>query len=316
MARVDQPTFTVIGNYTANGGAIRLQTVLGADSSPADRFVISGGTASGTTGLAVTNLGGAGAATQQEGILVVQAVNGATTSGSAFGLSNEVAAGAYEYALFRGGISAGSSENWYLRSTILPGSEPAPPVGPELSAEDPGEPIILPPGPGVEPPTPGATPIVADDPTEPIPLYRIEVPIYSVVPPAVRETALATLGTFHERRGEQNIITSNSNFSAAWGRAFGQSTEQSWEGTVNPSVDGNLYGIQAGLDIVGHESNGGHYDLAGLFFGYSNFDADIKGEAVGWKNLQVGSMNVDTTSFGGYWTDTVEKLVVAGAWDA
>lgn len=264
----------------------------------------------------MTNLGGAGAATQQEGILVVQAVNGATTSGSAFGLSNEVAAGAYEYALFRGGISAGSSENWYLRSTILPGSEPAPPVGPELSAEDPGEPIILPPGPGVEPPTPGATPIVADDPTEPIPLYRIEVPIYSVVPPAVRETALATLGTFHERRGEQNIITSNSNFSAAWGRAFGQSTEQSWEGTVNPSVDGNLYGIQAGLDIVGHESNGGHYDLAGLFFGYSNFDADIKGEAVGWKNLQVGSMNVDTTSFGGYWTDTVEKLVVAGAWDA
>jgi autotransporter family porin len=39
-----------------------------------------------------------------------------------------------------------------------------------------------------------------------------------------------------------------------------------------------------------------------LFFAYSNFDADIKGEAVGWNNLAVGSLNLDTTSFGGYWT--------------
>ncbi|UGY08612.1 autotransporter family protein [Phyllobacterium pellucidum] len=296
-------TFTVIGNYTGSGGAIRLQTVLGDDASPADKLVILGGAASGTTGLAVTNLDGPGAATRQDGILVVQAINGATTAGTAFGLSNAVAAGAFEYALFRGGVSAGSDENWYLRSALIPGSEPpAPPIDPDPAVEEPGEEIILPPAPGVEPPTPGATPIVADDPTEAIPLYRIEVPTYSVVPPAVRETALATLGTFHERRGEQSIATSNSNFSAGWGRAFGQSTDQSWNGTVNPSVDGHLYGIQAGLDILGHESNGGHYDMAGLFFGYSNFDADIKGEAVGWKNLQVGSMNVDTTSFGGYWT--------------
>lgn len=291
-------TFTVIGNYTGSGGAIRLQTVVGDDASASDRFVISGGTAEGTTGLAITNLGGAGAATQQDGILVVQAVNGATTSSAAFGLSNAVAAGAYEYALFRGGVSAGSEENWYLRSTILPGSIPA---APDPAIAESGEEFIQPPGPGVEPPTPGATPVVAE-PGESIPLYRVEVPTYSVVPPVARVSVLATLGTFHERRGEQSIVTSSSNFSAAWGRAFGQSHQQSWAGTVSPSVDGNVYGFQAGLDMLGYESSGGHYDIAGLFFGYSDFDADITGQAVGWNNVQAGSMNLDTTSFGGYWT--------------
>ncbi|HMF67369.1 MAG TPA: autotransporter domain-containing protein [Phyllobacterium sp.] len=288
-------TFTVLGNYTGSGGAIRLQTVLGDDSSASDKFVISGGTAAGTTGLAVTNLGGAGGLTAQDGILVVQAVNGATTGASAFSLSNSVAAGAFEYALFRGGVSAGSAENWYLRSSLLPGSIPA-----AVTESGPDE-IISPPGPGVEAPNSGATPVVAD-PGESIPLYRVEVPVYSVVPPAARQTALATLGTFHERRGEQGVVNPGGNFSAAWGRAFGQSNEQSWNGTVNPSIDGNLYGIQAGLDILGWEHDNGHRDIAGLFFGYSNLDADIKGQALGWDGLDVGSLNLDTTSFGGYWT--------------
>ncbi|MBZ9654856.1 autotransporter family protein [Phyllobacterium lublinensis] len=295
-------TFTVLGNYTGGGGAILLQTVLGDDASASDRFIISGGTAAGTTGLAVTNLGGAGAATVQDGILVVQAVNGATTASSAFGLSNSVAAGAFEYALFRGGVSAGSGENWYLRSSILPGTTPAPPIDAGVE-ELPGalEPSIEPPGPGVEPPNPGATPVVAE-PGEAIPLYRVEAATYTVVPPAVREAMLTTLGTFHERRGEQSITASVSNFSAAWGRAFGQSHEQSWSGTVDPSVDGNLYGFQLGLDMLGRESNGGHSDVAGLFFAYSNFNADVTGQAVGWNNVNVGSMDLDTTSFGGYWT--------------
>ncbi|PSH69417.1 autotransporter outer membrane beta-barrel domain-containing protein [Phyllobacterium brassicacearum] len=287
-------TFTVLGNYTGRGGAIRLQTVLGDDSSASDRFIISGGTASGTTGLEVTNLGGAGAATVQDGILVVQAVNGATTSASAFGLSNAVAAGAFEYALFRGGVSAGSGENWYLRSSILPGTTAVPGV-------DADDDVIQPPGPGVEPPNPGATPVVGE-PGEAIPLYRVEAATYAVVPPAAREAMLATLGTFHERRGEQSITKSEENFSAAWGRVFGQSHEQSWSGTVDPSVDGNLYGFQMGLDMLGRESEGGHSDVAGLFFAYSNFNADVTGQAVGWNNVQVGSMDLDTTSFGGYWT--------------
>lgn len=291
-------TFTVLGNYTGSGGAIRLQTVLGDDSSASDKFVISGGTAGGSTGLAITNLGGGGASTVQSGILVVESINGATTGASAFSLSNSVAAGAFEYILFKGGVTAGTAENWYLRSTLVSGSEN--PGSENPAAQPTGGDIELP-GPGVEPPNAGATPVVAA-PGEVIPLYRIEVPTYSAVPPMARETALATLGTFHERRGEQSVLTPGDNFSAAWGRVFGQSTEQSWSGTVSPSADGNLYGIQAGLDIIRSETEGGHRNIAGLFFGYSNLNADIKGEALGWNDLDVGKLDLDTTSFGGYWT--------------
>ena len=211
---------SVIGNYTGNGGAIRLQTVLVDDSSASDRFIISGGTATGTTGLAITNLGGGGAATRQDGILVVQAVNDATTNGSAFGLTHGVAAGAYEYALFRGGVSAGSEENWYLRSAIIPGSVPAAPATDPDPDVEPARQSIQPPGPGVAPPNPGATPVVAA-PGEVILLYRTEVATYSVGPPVARESVLATLGTFHERRGEQSVVANSSSFSAAWGRIFG-----------------------------------------------------------------------------------------------
>jgi autotransporter family porin len=44
----------------------------------------------------------------------------------------------------------------------------------------------------------------------------------------------------------------------------------------------------------------GHY--TGLFVGYANLDADVKGEALGWYNVKTGKLNVDATSFGGYWT--------------
>ncbi|MCG7509323.1 autotransporter outer membrane beta-barrel domain-containing protein, partial [Mesorhizobium sp. IRAMC:0171] len=118
-------TFTIAGNYTGNDGLLLLQTALGDDSSASDKLVISNGTASGSTSVTVVNVGGAGAATAQDGIMVVQALNGATTTSSAFALNGPVAAGAYEYYLFKGGVSAGSNENWYLRSTLI-SSTPAP----------------------------------------------------------------------------------------------------------------------------------------------------------------------------------------------
>ena len=307
--------------------------------------------------MSIINQGGVGGLTTQNGILVVEGINGANTGSGTFALNDPVAAGAYEYFLFKGGVTAGTAENWYLRSTInngataapeqvddnppvepvAPEAEPpapppapppppetppdgsgiieppvlatdpapvAPPPPPQAAAADapvnpPVEGFVAPPLPGYSPPpNRGATPVEGDN----VPLYRIEVPTYSVIGPAARETALATFGTFHERRGEQGVVNSRGNFSAAWGRAFGQSTEQSWDGTVDPSIDGNLYGIQAGLDILGWEHENGHRDIAGLFFGYSSLDADVKGQALGWNGVNTGSLNLDTTSFGGYWT--------------
>ena len=306
----------IAGDYVGQGGAsAALNTYLGLDGSPSDRIVLDGGSASGMTGLAFTNVGGPGAQTVRDGILVVQALNGAQTH--TFALSNFVSAGGFEYYLFSGGTSAGTSENWYLRNSIVapsplaPPSTPAPapnpfaplPQGPlptptgsfplPVPTGDPSNPPVQP-----APPTPGATPFIGAV----IPLYSIEVPVAAAIPSAARQAALATLGTFHERRGGQGLLTPGEEFSAAWARTFGQSIERSQAGTVNPTIDGSLWGIQAGLDILRRESEGGHRDTAGVFLGYATLDADIRGFALGWNNLSVGDIDLDATSVGAYWT--------------
>lgn len=248
----------------------------------------------------MTNLDGPGAGTTSNGILLVEAANGGTTASGAFSLAGPVAAGAREYLLFKGGVTAGTTENWYLRSAITPPEEGVP--SPEPAATTAGTP--LPPMPGdsnPEPPNPGATPMIAA-PGESIPLYRPEVPTYTVVPPALRLATLAALGTFHERRGEQSLLTPGDNFSAGWGRVFGQDVKQEWSGTVDPSINGSIWGGQLGLDLLRRDSGNGHRDTAGLFFGHSTINTNIKGRALGWNDLAVGEADADVMSFGGYWT--------------
>jgi outer membrane autotransporter protein len=134
-------TLTVLGNYVGQGGILRLETVLGGDGSPSSRLVINGGTATGQTGIAIVNVGGAGAATVSDGILVVQAINGGTTAPAAFSLSGRAVAGAFEYNLFRGGLTNPNDNNWYLRSAtpVPPEPGPTPPIPPT-----PGPPVIRP----------------------------------------------------------------------------------------------------------------------------------------------------------------------------
>ncbi|MDH7791322.1 autotransporter outer membrane beta-barrel domain-containing protein [Ochrobactrum sp. AN78] len=351
-------TFTIKGNYTGQNGLLFVDTVLGADASPSDKLVIDTGNASGSTGIVVNNVGGAGASTVSDGIMVVEALNGATTTGGAFSLNGRVAAGAYEYFLFKGGVSANTNENWYLRSTLVSGSQPAPvvpeenltPEAPETSApppalEQPPAPLPIdpndpdpedtsapvtenspqpeaPPAPppaeaanppatsngqaatpqigfeGAVPPSPGATRVEGDV----VPLYRVEVPVYSALPPVAHHLALTTLGTFHERRGEQDLLRSGGYLPATWARLFGQDIDTKWKGTVAPGLDGKLFGIQAGQDLWGRETDSGHSDRFGLFFGYTRVTGDITGQALGWNDLAVGDLEMTGTSFGGYWT--------------
>lgn len=350
-------TLTIKGNYTGQNGLLFVDTVLGADASPSDKLVIDTGNASGSTGIVVNNVGGAGASTVSDGIMVVEALNGATTAGGAFSLNGRVAAGAYEYFLFKGGVTAGTTDNWYLRSTLASGSQPAPVTEEEPVAE---EPETAPPPPALEqppaelpvdpndpdpedtsapvtedaqapeaPPTPpaaeapnppdnstgpsGQPPLPVGDVAPPSPgatrvrgdvvtLYREEVPVYSAVPPVAHHLALSTLGTFHERRGEQDLLKSGGYLPASWARVFGQDVDMRWKGTVTPGLDGQLYGIQAGQDLFGRETNSGHSDRFGVFFGYARATGDITGQALGWNNLAVGDLEITGTSFGGYWT--------------
>lgn len=113
-------TLTVNGNWIGQGGTVKLYSPLGDSNSPTDRIVINGGAASGHTTLQVGNVDGLGVATTGNGILLVEAANGATTtaqgSKDAFSLySGHVDAGAYEYRLYAAD-AIGAGENWYLRS--------------------------------------------------------------------------------------------------------------------------------------------------------------------------------------------------------
>jgi outer membrane autotransporter protein len=65
----------------------------------------------------VLNLGGEGALTTGDGILVVDATNGGTTAAEAFKLAAPVLAGPYEYLLVRGGAAGAAADDWFLRST-------------------------------------------------------------------------------------------------------------------------------------------------------------------------------------------------------
>lgn len=352
-------TFTINGNYQGNGGLLFLDTMLGSDGSASDKLVISGGTATGSTGIEIVNAGGAGGLTVADGILVVEAIGGATTGG-AFALASRVAAGAYEYMLFKGN-AAGAGQNWYLRSTMSSTSpEPAPgpspiepnpqpaPVDPETAPPPPTSaiPPVLIPGEGdpVTPPTdptppvlPGDTPPeappvppVTGEPTPPpptetpqlvlnpaesaplpnperleggaMPLFRGEVPTYAVISPLAHYLAMSTLGTFHERRGEQPEVQGAGQMPAAWGRVFGQSVDMSWTGTLTPSFDGTLFGMQAGLDIYGWETDSGHHDRIGLFVGHTRISGDVKSPTIAGPVADFGDINANGTSLGANWT--------------
>ncbi|HAI46281.1 MAG TPA: autotransporter outer membrane beta-barrel domain-containing protein, partial [Stenotrophomonas sp.] len=352
-------TFTVAGNYVGNGGALYLNTVLGDDSSLSDKLVISTGSASGTTGVGILNAGGAGASTVADGILVVQAINSATTAPTAFALYNPVAAGAYEYFLFKGGVSGGTSENWYLRSTLVasampapappPGGgstlpppppestgtppvdlPPAPPPPPDVNPPDDPNPAAPEPAPPPEPADPAdvAPPTLATPPPVPttvaavpgplalpptpgaragqgdiIPLYRFETGLYSAVPPLLRETSLASLGTFHERQGEQRLLAGQGGVRAAWARLVGQSHQQQWDGDAQPGFDGDIQGLQAGLDLYANAAEG-HRDQFGVFVGRTRAQGKTLGTALGWENVEVGQSRLDDKHVGLYWTLT------------
>ncbi|AEV62784.1 autotransporter family protein [Pseudomonas ogarae] len=271
-------TLTVQGNYVGNNGQLHLQTVLGADDSPSDKLVVNGGTLTGRTAITVTSLGGTGARTTQDGIEVVQAQGGAVSDTGAFSLAQAVSAGAFDYRLFRGGAT-GNENNWYLRSTLVAGPVAAPsPTLPVLPVAVPG--------------------------AAPIPLYRPEVPTWSVLPPAAAQLTLMALGTFHDRQGDQRLLTENGAFGAGWGRVYGKDLDQTWAGTVTPRFDGSIKGFQVGNDLYSSPLSSGQTQRIGFFVGHTELNGNVDGFNLGFEGRRAGKIELDGDSYGLYWTLT------------
>ena len=288
-------SLTINGNYVGQGGRLNLRTVLAGDGAASDRLIISGGTASGSTGIAVANFNGGGAATLSDGIMLVQATNGGSTAAGAFSLNGgSISAGAYEYYLFRGGVSAGSAQNWYLRSTLV-----SQPLSPDPS---------VPPEPAPEP-APGTPPLPPAPPpgSAPVPLYRPEVALYSAVPQVAQEMGLAMVSTFHQRHGEQALVGTGTvtgtglTLPTVWARVFGERTNLRWSGATLPQFDGRISGFQTGLQLLGFD-HGGHRDVFGAFAGYARASGGVRGFATGFVGLPVGRLGLEMSSVGAYWT--------------
>ncbi|MGX9189023.1 autotransporter family protein [Stenotrophomonas sp. Ker107b] len=106
-------TLTVEGNFHADNGLLAMNTDLGDDSSPTDLLHVMGDT-SGNAQIAVNNIGGTGAQTE-DGIKLVQ-VDG--MSAGEYALAGRAVGGAYEYFLYQGGHTDPNDGDWYLRSEL------------------------------------------------------------------------------------------------------------------------------------------------------------------------------------------------------
>jgi outer membrane autotransporter protein len=137
---------------------------------------------------------------------------------------------------------------------------------------------------------------------DPIPTYRQEVPVYSVVVPAAQLMLMHFLGTFHERQGEQSLLTETGYVPAGWGRVYGSSIRKSWTGDASPRLDGSDKGFQIGHDIIGTQTSGGQLQRAGLFVGKSRLHGDVDGFAEGFQDTRVGKTKLDGEHVGAYWT--------------
>src|SRR5262249_22101166 len=277
-------TLTAV-NYTGTGGTIGLNTFLGADGSPSNLLIINGGTATGSTLMRITNTGGPGVETTGNGILVVNAINGGTTTPAAFSLAGgRLTAGAFDYFLFRGGVSPGSQDSWFLRNALV-----APPLG-----------AVIP----TPTPAPGSPPLPPVVPGEaPIPLFDPEVPLKSVVPSVARTLGLVTLGTFNERQGDQLLVRGDPNTRVGvWGRVFGQGTREQFAQGARPDFDGTFAGFQTGADLLRWESSNGHSDRIGFYVGQAHASGAVHGLVDAFEGAPAGHVDLDATSFGGYWT--------------
>lgn len=275
-------TLTVT-NYNGQNGRIALNAVLNGDGSPADRIVINGGSATGSSTLLVNNVGGLGAPTPGNGIPVVNTVNRGSTNANAFELGNRLIAGPYEYTLYRGGRDGGTPNDWYLRSEV------------DTSANLPLD---------------GGT---ASN-------YRLEVSTYTALSSMMANFGRSTLGTLDDRVGERSPTDKNSDDpNSAWARVIGQ--DGKWDAKSGgiyhdgPSFDDNFVAVQVGSDLFHEEKAGGSGNRAGLYavagHGYGNVE--------NYDGSFAGNNKFDAYSLGVYWTHYAANgayadVVLQGTW--
>lgn len=265
-------TLTTV-DYLGTGGTIGLNTFLDTDGSPSDNLVINGGAGNGTSFLKISNSGGPGALTTSDGILVVQAINGGTTAADLFSLAGPVAAGPYEYLLFRSSVDGTLPDNWYLRSTLNCDLDPTDPAcqGPE-----------------------------------PPPNFRPETSLFTALPMLAISYGRTLLDTLHERVGEERFFgrdPADDERTLFWSRVIGQHGDHDGDGhgildDNGPDYDYDIFAWQAGIDLLRDRDDDGATNHAGVYGAYGHLSADVEH----YDGQDAGTDRFDAYTIGAYWT--------------
>ncbi|WP_295803051.1 autotransporter outer membrane beta-barrel domain-containing protein [uncultured Microbulbifer sp.] len=290
----------VYGDFTGSGH-IHMDLVAEGDDSLADRLIISGGQARGNTELVFNHLAGSGAETEN-GILVVETRDGGSTNSNAFYMNGSVSAGPYEYFLFRGADEPEESDNWYLRSTLLPGDVAATAPSENFSTASAFNGNQLSTGDSVaESPTAQliATAPAAGD--APLRLYRPEIPLYAQAKSLARLTSLQEIGSYHKRRGEQRSWFDGS--SKDWVRVHHLRADYNWQGDVSNRFDGSITGFQVGTNFYAAPTCTGGARESGIFLGSTRASGDVSGFARGFSDYAAGSNQLTSHHVGYYFND-------------
>lgn len=282
-------TLTATNYVGGSGSTLALNTYLGTDGSPSDKLIVNGGKATGSSGLTIANVGGAGALTTGNGIEVVEAMNGGTTVAGAFKLSRPVIAGPYEYTLYRGSADGSDTQSWYLRSTAWLANGKVS-VGGQL-----------------------------------VPNYRQEVSLYAALPSMVQIYGRELLGTLHERVGEQEQLSCGCSATAGrdfangvWGRIVAQHGEQGIGSTLytgGPRFGYDMSAVQIGGDLYRHQNEDGQRNHAGLYGAVGYFSGKVQtytGADAGRNSFGAYSAGVYATHYGvsGWYVDGVAQATL------
>ncbi|MCQ3828659.1 autotransporter outer membrane beta-barrel domain-containing protein [Microbulbifer elongatus] len=292
---------SIHGDYRGHG-TIHMDFVAEGDASLADRVILHGGHASGHTRLLFNRLAGHGADTEK-GILVVEARDGASTSHSAFYMDGSVSAGPYEYFLFRGATSPQDANNWYLRSTILPGDAVATPQPAQRpysslsSASSTG--IVM--GSVASQSSSSINTRAALSGNTPVPIYRPEIPLYAQAKSLARLTSLQEIGSYHKRRGEQRSWFDGVNDD--WIRVHHMRADYGWSGDVDNRFDGDITGVQLGTNLWAAPTCTGGAREMGLFAGSTRASGDVTGFARGFTDYSAGHNQLTSHHIGYYFND-------------
>lgn len=314
------------GHYSGTG-AILMNTYLNGGSSSSDRLAYTG-SARGRTTLHIAATG-PGGLTSGDGVAVVHAVDDdARSDAGAFVLAGGILnVGAFSYELHHGGPTRLSTvaNSWYLRSTktITPPTPPTPQPARKHSAPQStphhgndlqrvtsrpnlDKPAYDRPAPVAADTSPAIPMITRADGSVEVPMYRAETALYAAIPDLARTLSLATAGSRNDRHGSgvlRPVPGGKATWAGAWARAFGGRMTDGASQSLTPSVDGHYAGLQIGADLLGYANSMGEGRF-GLFGGYASAYANVRGFVRGVMNAPAGSLDVNATSAGMYWTHT------------